>query len=386
MINPIIKLNEIQKDIFIEIYTGDLHFGNNSVDPSTEFSIMQEQFLIPISNINFDILFINGDIYDHKVMANSDTAMYVSMFIDACFNICKSKGASFVIIMGTDVHDANQLKLFYHYLTDPSVDMRIVEKAKFEYIKGKRVLCLPEEYNKGSEYYSNLLYKSGFYDSVAMHGTIVGGVYGANIMDLDGERAVFDLDNFCYCKGPIISGHIHTPMCLKGYMYYVGSPIRYEYGQEEPKGFSILLHNLKTREFYMHFNEIVSFKYDTINLDSMLNKDPKEVVEYIKNLQNSGIHNIRVEFTQNHPNVDILKNYYRTNNRIKIKDNREKSPLNINNASLIEDDYPKEFEDLKFLLDKSINEYEKFTKFVNYKKGYAYISSDELINILEGVE
>lgn len=380
--NPLIKFNELTKDIIIEVHTADLHFGNNSVDPSTEFTILEEQFLNPISTMNFDILYIDGDIYDHRVMTNSDTTMYVTMFIDRCVNICRLKGAALVIIYGTKVHDDDQLKVFYHYLSDPTVDVRIIEQARFELIKGKRVLCLPEEYNKGSEYYENLLYHSGFYDSVAMHGTLAGSVYGCDKEDLNGERAVFDLHNFCYCKGPIISGHVHTPMCLKGYMYYTGNPVRYKFGEEEPKGFTILVHNIRTREFYTHFQEITSFRYDTINLDYMVMEDPKIVINHIKSLQEQGVHNIRVEFTVDNANIDIVKNYYRTNSSVKIKDDSKKVKSSTGIDSSSNDDLPEEYKEYQFLLDPNLTEYEKLTKFINIKKGFTYITAEELISIL----
>lgn len=386
LINPMVRIDQTEKEILIEVHIADLHFGNNSVDPSTEFQIMDEQFLNPISTVPFDALYIDGDIYDHKVMTNSDTTMYVTMFVDKCVNICRSKGATLVIILGTNSHDADQLKIFYHYLTDPSVDVRIIEQARFENIKGKRVLCLPEEYNKGREYYEKFFYHSGWYDSVAMHGTLVGSVYGADMEDLDGERAVFDINNFCYCKGPIISGHVHTPMCLKGYMYMVGNPVRYKFGEEEAKGYTILIHNIKTREFYTSFQEITSFRYDTINLDYMAMEDPKIIIDHIKSLQNQGIHNIRVEFTVDSSSIDIIKNYFRTNTSIKIKDDREKRSVNNSISVNSEEEYPEEFEQFKFLLDPQLTEYQKLARFINLKKGFVYITTEELIDIVKGVD
>lgn len=386
MRNPLIKYNKIRKDILMEIHTADLHFGNNSVDPSTEFNILKEQFLDPISTLNFDILFINGDIYDHKVMTGSDTTMNAVLFVDACVNICKSKGATLVIIMGTKSHDADQLRIFYHYLTDPTIDIRIVEHAKFEMIKGKRILCLPEEYSRGAEYYENLFYHSGFYDSVAMHGTLAGSVYGAVTEDLSGDRAVFDINNFCYCRGPILSGHVHTPMCLKGYMYYVGNPIRYKFGEEEAKGFTILIHNIRTREFYTHFQEIMSFRYDTVNLDYMATEDPKIIINHIKQLQENGIHNVRVEFTVDNSNIDMVKNYYRTNPSIKIKNDSLKNNIDMSTSVQSDESLPEEFAQFQFILDPQLTEFEKLSRFINLKKGFTYITTDELIDIVEGVD
>ena len=53
----------------IEVHIADLHFG--SIDPLKEFAILKEQFLDRIALVNFDILSIDGDIFDKKLMANS---------------------------------------------------------------------------------------------------------------------------------------------------------------------------------------------------------------------------------------------------------------------------------------------------------------------------
>ena len=47
--------------------------------------------------------------------------------------ICQTK-YPIVLIHGTYQHDADQLKLFYHYLEDPTIDMRIVTNIQMEYI------------------------------------------------------------------------------------------------------------------------------------------------------------------------------------------------------------------------------------------------------------
>ena len=371
-----------RKTIFTEIHISDLHFGC-AIEPQVEYQILVEQFLAPIQTVPFDIMSINGDFFDHKVMANSDVAMYACMFAKNCVDMCREKGATLLIIMGTESHDAGQLKLFYHYMNDPTVDVRIIESTKFEIIKGKKVLCLPEEYNKGADYYGQLLYNSGWYDSVYMHGTIKGSVFGANKINLDGDRAVFDLENFCYCRGPIISGHVHTPMCLRSHMYYTGSPLRYKFGEEEAKGFTVLIHNIDTAQYYYHFQEIESFRYDTINLDSMCNMDPKEVVSYVKQLQSQGIHNIRLEFTVDSVVVDVLKNFYRTNPTVKIKDDRE-NRLSGGSSNKVITDTAGDEEKFSFLLDPDINEYDKLTRYINMNKGFTYITTEELIEILEG--
>lgn len=369
----------------IEIHIADIHFG--AMDPKYQYDILKEQFVDRLVNIDFDILSINGDFYDHKFMSNSDVIMYSVMLMNLIVDLCKAKNATLVVLHGTLYHDANQLKLFYHFLQDPTIDIRIVETVKFEYIKGAKILCIPELYGMGREYYEKFLFHSGCYDSVFMHGVIEGAIYGAKQQEsgVHSDKApVFTIDDFRLCRGPIFSGHVHTAGCFCGYFYYCGSPLRWRFGEEETKGFLIGLQNLDTDEHYVHLEEIQSFRYDTINLDHLLMSDPKNVIDYVSNLQQQGIDYIRIKFTDIHTetqmaNLDIIKKYYKNIARVKIQAENNKLKQVIQQNSELEDQY-KEYE---YLFDKSLSEYEIFTMYVNQRKGCDYITVEELIELLE---
>ena len=219
------------KPFVAEVHIADIHFGS-AIDPGKQYNILNEQFLQPISRIDFDILSIDGDIFDKKFMANSLAVMYAMEFVRQCAELCVMKKATFIIISGTESPDAGQLKLFYGYKEDPRLDIRIVEHPSLERAQGLDILCIPEEYGKGEEYYRNIL--SGHCDTVFMHGTVVGSVYGANKENLGSNKyPVFSIDSFAGCTGPIICGHVHKAMCLNGYIYYCSNPIRYRFGEEE---------------------------------------------------------------------------------------------------------------------------------------------------------
>lgn len=394
MFNPIIfeheeleKLNingPLKRGTLVEIHIADIHFG--VINPKVQYDILKEQFLDKIRTIHFDVLSIDGDLFDHKFMSNSDPVMYASLFINEITNICREKNATLVIIHGTYFHDAGQLKLFYHYLKDPTLDIRIVEEVRFEYIKGAKILCIPELYGKGSDYYNYFLWDSGDYDGVFMHGAIKGSIYaeeGVN-SSLDSTKApIFTIDDFGLCKGPIMSGHVHVSGCYNKHFYHIGNPIRDKFGEEQPKGFMVLLHNLDTGGYYVHLEEITSFRYDTINLDSMLTSDPKDVISYIDNLKASGIDNIRLEITEEPDNIikgniDILTKYYSNSNSVKIKCKDFKKEQIRQEAQ----DFMKENEQYSFILDKELNNYEILSKYINLKKGYVYISADELKQLI----
>lgn len=375
MIDPIYFKEQIRPTL-VEIHLADLHFG--AMDPKYQYDILCNQVLYPLESVNFDLFSINGDIFDHKFMSNSDPVMYAIAFIDRVVDLCRRKNATLVLLHGTSSHDAQQLKLFYHYIEDPTIDIRIVERVQFEYIKGGKFLCIPELYGMGKEYYESYLYTEK-YDCALVHGTVVGSVYGASKEDLDSIRyPVFSIDNFINCTGPIISGHVHTPGCFNGYYYYCGSPYRWVFGQEEEKGFLICLHNLETQYHYMEFQPIDSMKYSTINMDRLLGQDPSIIIEEVKKLQDTGVENIRIEFTQyNKAALDLLHSYYRNNTNVKIKAPDQKMEINESVNKQIDEKYS----DYKYIFSQ-LPEEQIMVQYINQAKGYDYITVDEFVKLL----
>ncbi len=367
------------KPYVTEVHIADIHFG--AIDPIKQYNILQEQFLNKISLIDFDILSIDGDIFDKKFMANSDAVYYAIEFVRNCVELCRLRNATLIIISGTESHDAGQLKLFYGYTEDESVDVRIIEKLSFTTAQGLKILCVPEEYGKGEEYYRDKL--NDIYDTAFVHGTVVGSVYGASKEDLGSNKyPVFSIDSFCGCRGPIMCGHVHKALCMNGYIYYCSNPIRYKFGEEEEKGFCILLHNRFDNSHYMNFIPIKSFRYDTINIKSLEYSDPNSVIKHLDSLLASGIDNIRIDFSDlNEPTIQkIIEQYYENNPSISIKRYTEKNIPQVNTTADIEEKYS----DLNFLLDPNIDSYTKFVNFINHNEGTQFITVEKLKSILSG--
>ena len=362
-------------NIFVEAHIADIHFG--AIDPNLQYNILNEQFLEYLQSLQIlDIISINGDIFDHKFLANSDSVMYAHMLISRLINICNEKGATLIIIAGTASHDAGQLKLFYPYLD--KTDIRIVEDVKFEYIKNKKVLIIPELYNKGTAYYRQ--YLNQIYDACYMHGTFKGSVYGKDVGNLNSDREpVFSIEDFSGCKGPIISGHVHKPQCLKEHFYYCGSPYRWQFGEEEEKGFIILIHDIINRRYHTHFEPIKSFRYDTYNLDDMLHSNPQKLIEWIKKRKEEGIDNIRIKFTENdETNLPIIKSYFRNTPWVKID-------ANFKNEAIINEvnDCNQRYKEYDFIFDKSASPYEILSKYINHQEKDTFITTEDLIALVE---
>ena len=326
-----------------------------------------------------DIVSINGDIFDHKFMASSEAVIYAINFIQRLIDICKRKNTTIILISGTGSHDADQLKLFTPFLNQ-GCNIYIIFEAQFIYVKGKRILCVPEMYNMGKKYYEDLMYFDGLYDSCYMHGSFVGAVIGKNQRDLDSNREpVFDMEDFRCCLGPIISGHNHVNSIYKKHFHYCGSPIRWCFGEENDKGFLILIHNIHTRQYIVHLEPIYSFIYSTINLDDILNTDPQNIIHHIENLKNNGIDKLRVIFTKNDvEKIALIKNYFHNKRDIKIKTDFE-----LTNIEEKLEEMNTQFTQYSYLFDKNLSATEKLVQYINQEENSTIWTAESLTKFIK---
>lgn len=342
----------------------DVHMG--ALDPKTQYEILKEQFIDELSKLPIlDIIGLLGDFFDRRGMSDSDATMYGSMLMSDIRTLAIQKNATVIIIMGTKSHDADQLRLFYHYLSDPEFDIRIVETVKFEYVKGAKILCIPELYSVEEKTYETFLKYSGGYDLCFLHGTMEGSVYGNNA----GMSRLFNIEDFKNCLGPIFAGHIHVPGCYNKDFYYCGSPLRWKFGEEQTKGFMICLYDMDTRRYYTKLVPVYSFKYDTVNIDEIICNDPKDVISYINDLkENEGIDYLRLTFTREVPseNMDVIREYYRTNGKIKFKA-AQKETANINDLTKGADNQT--LDRYNYLFDTSLTEYDKLSMYIQEQEG-----------------
>lgn len=364
-----------QRGLLYEVHISDLHFG--TVNPKTEFDILYEQFIMKIMRMpRIDIISVNGDLFDHKLLSNSDSVLYATLFVDELCKVARQYNATLILIDGTPSHECGQLKLFYHYLNDPTLDIRIVTNIQYVYTHGATILCIPELHGVDESIYQNYLYQN-YCDQVFGHMTYNGAVFGNNV----GTGRLFNIEDFLRCRGPIISGHVHKPGCFDKHFYYCGSPLRYKFGEEEPKGFLIVIMDLDNQRYYTSFEEITSFRYDTIELDDIISNDPKKVIDYINDLKvNQGIDHLKIKFKYiiDGSSKTIISNYYRNRNDIKLEffDVEEEA------AKKLEQEQQEQATKYSFITDNKLSDYDKFVKYVNIQEGYDFITVDTLKEIL----
>lgn len=373
-----------KRGISMQAHISDLHFGK--IDPKVEFNILKEQFIDRIKDLPLDCISIDGDFFDRLFMSNTDTTLYANLFFKELYNVCKNNAKRgihtvLILILGTKNHDADQLRLFYPYLEDKEVDLRIVETIQFQYINGCRVLCIPELYNVTDDEYSKVLYESGAYDMVFMHGSIEGAIYDNKM----GESKIFSPSDFSCCIGPVVAGHVHTGPSVHGFCYYNGSPIRWNFGEEETKGFQLVLYDMDTRYYYIHKEPVHSFRYDTISIDDIIMTDPQKVISYINDLrEKEGIDYIRLKCVSNYDTQDalnIIKEYYRTDKTVKFKFDKEMSP----DEKSFDQQTTAMYDKYSYLFDKSMSTYEIFARFINDNQSDIIVTADDIIDALKEI-
>ena len=364
------------RGMLVELHIADLHFG--AFDPEDQYKILMEQFYQPAMSLpKVDIIAVDGDTFDHKVMSNSDVAMYACKFIDNLVYLAEQKNATLIILAGTYSHDYDQLKLFYHYMDgeySKRVDVRVVTTIQFEDVKGARILCIPELYGIDETIYSKFFFESGYYDAAFVHGTYKGSVYGDNA----GMGRLLTERDFIYCKGVAISGHVHKSGCFNGFYYYCGCPYRWKFGEEEDKGWLLLVHDLDTQIHYVQFMKIDSYRYDTIYVDQLISEDPQKIIQWIDNRQKKdNIDYIKVKFRVNIPGSDrmIINQFYRNNKHtfVEFLDQKEIETEKVKEE--ISNGYD-------YLMDDSISDLEKFIRYVNDNEGEQFITTEKLKELL----
>ena len=361
----------------LQCHISDIHFG--VMDAQLEYKILKEQYIDRIKDLPLDIISIDGDLFNKLDMSNTDSCLYASLLVADIVSICKNNRKMgiptvFIILAGTKNHDAGQLRLFYHYLNDPDLDIRIVEQIQFEYVNGMKILCIPELYGIAENIYQQFLYGMGPYDMCFMHGTVQGAVYGDNA----GESRLFRPEDFGLCMGPVIAGHVHPGGCFNSFMYYNGSPIRWSFGEEWPKGFQIVLYDMDSRKYYIYLEQIASFRYDTITIDELLCTDPKKVIEYIDNLkakENIDYIRLKCKLTPDlEPNMKIIQEYYRTNKTVKFKIDKVMTDEEKSIAEKNTDLYNK----YNYVFDKSMSAYDILARYIMDNEDGIFITGEDI--------
>ena len=333
-------INKIDKGISKMKYKGlvisDIHVG--AFDVERQYMEFHDIFINYIKKLKtLDFLIITGDYFHHKFYLNDKESVYAYRMMKNLIEVCSRLNTKIRIVYGTESHECNQYDVLS--ILDLYDDIRIIKKVESEeLLPGMNVLYLPEEYmyNK-HEYYKDYLYSNNRYDYIFGHGVIreiMGTV--ASKMESDSSKRlkvpVFnskELDDVCY--GETYFGHYHIGYNINDKIFSVGSFSRWQFGEEEPKGFYELTCD-PIKEKYSHkFHEnTLAEKFVTIGFgyNSKIFTDndymQKELSKVDKMIEDDIMDHVRFEFNipedaeNPESTINYIKERYKFNDTIKV--------------------------------------------------------------------
>lgn len=224
----------------------DIHIGAIR-DPKYVFSVMETIIDNELIFQHTDAVIILGD-YFHKVFkANEENVSLAISVMSKLIRACQREHTKIRIIYGTESHEMSQYRLFNHHMTSKNVDIRLFSTVtEEELFPGVNVLYVPEEYIVSKkEHYASTLYSGKHYTYIFGHGVIKEGVPSIIAISENGkskEKHVphFDAEDLYKAADLVTFGHYHIHTDIGNNTWYVGSLFRWQFGEEEPKGYAVL--------------------------------------------------------------------------------------------------------------------------------------------------
>lgn len=360
------------KDIFVVTAIADVHFG--SAKAVNLYNELKESFIKFIKGKRIDMIVICGDYFNSILNLNSKSSHLSVLFMDELVEICKSEGIKYIrIIEGTLSHDNKQLSVFKIYETDKDINFKIFFNVSEEILEeGIKILYLPEEYIVDKElYYKEYFNKRKYYDFVFGHGMFTECSFSNN----DGESQISKAPVFnskqiiSICKGPILFGHIHTRTIIRKHIHYIGSFSRWVYGQEEAKGFELILYDTSSSRYLFEFIENkLAPRFDTITIKNFSHfQSIESLINFINKFK---IDNLRIKVILDKISdndkmfITYLREYYTNKSGYKLEiENKIQNEMRKN----IENKVNLLLEKYDFVFDKKIPPEIKIQKFIERK-------------------
>ena len=371
--------------VIVAAHISDIHFG--AFDTDILLKELKHYFLKYLKKMpKLDVVFIQGDLYDHEISLNSKAAFNSFKFANKLEEILYEKNSKLRIIRGTKSHDFNQLK---NLKFGKRIDFKIINTASYEKLfKNYKVLYLPEEYmTNPEEFYKNIFnVEENEYDICIGHGMFEENSFSNFNSETQISTApIYNSKEICkIVKGPICFGHIHDAEIIRNKIYYTGSFSRWCFGEENPKGFYFSIYDTDTGNYRIIpvINKMTR-KFITKNINKWLLKyDIEKIINkidtliYIDNIDNLRLKANEINDSDFLLKLEILKKYYSSNNQVSI----EIKKLNMINNNSIEEEREKILK-YNYLFDSSNSIEYQSTRFINEEFDYE-ISQEKVNDIL----
>lgn len=223
-------------DIMRILAIADLHVGSLT-DVEYMYDVTTAIFEQEILFKRCDMVVFLGDYFDKVFKVNEEYTTLAINLMNYLVRMCMGR-TKIRMIYGTESHEMNQYKLFNCYLDNPDIDFKVFYTVTDEYVNGKNILYIPEEFIEDrKEYYQEYFKKE--YDYIFGHGVITEGFPMEGMMrkPKGPEKRVphfrsYELLDICKI---CLFGHYHVHND-----YYLGSLFRTKFGESDPKGYGII--------------------------------------------------------------------------------------------------------------------------------------------------
>lgn len=364
---------------YIGYVISDIHIGVKNIE--TLYNEFQKIFIERIKKEkHIDYIIICGDYFDHKLFLNDKESAYAYTMINDIINICSSD-TKIRLIYGTESHECNQYNIVTKLSEIRNVDIKLVKYAsEEELLPNMHVLYLPEEHVLDKSYYNEYFNKDSNYNYIFGHGIIREAMKEAasKIENKTSKRKqvpVFSTAEFRrICKGETYFGHYHINTDMSD-VFYVGSFTRWQFGEEEPKGFYKITYDVDNNTYEREFIEntlapiykTISFGYNNkiFNDLDILYRELDKIDETIKN---KIFDHVRFEFNipESISNPEFLINYlkerYKFNENIKLEIVHGYIECKRKQQK---DEIKKENDKYSFIFDKNMSLEDKTSYFIN---------------------
>lgn len=352
--------------VIVAAHISDIHFG--AFDTDILLKELKFNFLKVLKKMpKLDVIFIQGDLYNHELSLNSKGAYNSFKFKDELEDVALDKNSKIRVFKGTRSHDFNQLN---NLKFGNRIDFKIINSVcKEKLFKNYKVLYLPEEYmNNPKKYYEDYFnVEDNHYDLIVGHGLFEETSFSKYNSETQIQTApVFNSKIISrICRGPVSFGHIHDAVIIKDKIFYTGSFSRWCHGEENPKGFYFSLYDTETGNFkIVPVINTMARTFVTKNFTKfILNNSIEKIIDKIEYyLLVKYIDNLKIKIKEiNNPDfllkLDILKNYFSSNNHISIEikkinsisEDLEEEKKLVNQYSYLFDDLPLEEEATRFI-------------------------------------
>lgn len=273
------------------ITIADIHWG--VIQPkeqlkSLEFVFETIQEMIK-NDLRIDLIVVLGDYFDTRLVMDNEDGIYALQWFHKLYSICKENQIQLRLVQGTSSHDNDQLQTFMELQENNDWFKIFFTTTVEETLKDLTCCYCPDETIETNDYESIhmddifLMKDLGFF-----HGSF-DLVYG-DLLSIKPE--LMKANNVMYryslwdpqIRGPLIAGHWHDGKQYSD-LYYCGSPFRWVFDENEPKGLIFIQYDTEAYSYYIQriLNPLCA-TYLTYEIYTNLYQTKEDYISIIKDI------------------------------------------------------------------------------------------------------